>query len=336
MLRKLRIAVPALLLSACSSLSSIESPSGSDVAGVTYFMPRKDFVVVVKVADKGKRVADVTLGVSAAYADTSRQYVMNYQSSLVSLNKLDVQLGDSGLLSTAKSSSESKISDAFKNAAASAGAIKGLGLFSQPLEEVAKPASTLSQCASDGDHSFAFAVEPKGNRWETSACGVTISFQRLVDGKGPTAHSLSAGQGHAGIFYRLDEPFLVRAQGQGINKASVLYSPSRSPTYFLPLARSLFAKNEADLTITDGVLRKYRQESDGELVALLKIPADVLSAYFGAVGNTLEAFKSTDAKEAAALSEAIKLELAKRKFDACLAAIQAKDEAAIKTLKCGE
>ncbi|MCW5591556.1 MAG: hypothetical protein KIS74_05635 [Burkholderiales bacterium] len=335
MLQGLFIAALALLLSACSSLSSTAMPTGSDVTGVTYFMPRKDFVVVVKVADKGKRVADVTLGASAAYADTSTQYVMNYHPSLVSLNKLDVQVADSGLLSTAKSSSESRISDAFKSAAASAGAAKGLGLFSfVPEKEAAK--SSLSECAVDGDHSFAFAVEPKENKWNRTACGVTITFERLNAGSRPAGHSQPTGQGIAGIFYRLDEPFLVSAHGQGINKVSVVHSPSGSPTYFLPIARSLFAKNEAELTITDGILRKYRQESDGELVALLKIPADVLSAYFSALGSTLDAFKATDAKEAAALAEAIKLELAKKKFDACLAAIQAGDETAIKTLKCAE
>jgi hypothetical protein len=299
-------------------------------------MPRKDFVVTVTISEDGKKVTDVTFGTTAAYADMKTPYVMNYHGSLIGTNKLDVQVGDSGLLSMTKSSSESKISDALKGAAALAGITKGVRVAAMPPTEKEAAAPGLAQCPAPGAHTFVYAPKDQDTDWTADPCGVKVTFRRLADGTGSKTNERAKSQSHPGLFYRLDEPYLVLASGRGMNKATVLFSPSRSPTYFLPLARSLFAKNEADLTLSDGVLKKYRQESDGELIAFLKLPADVLSAYFSAIGSTLDAFKDTDAKEAAALAEATKLELAKKKFDECLAAIRANDTKMVEALKCSE
>ena len=46
--------------------------------------------------------------------------------------------------------------------------------------------------------------------------------------------------------------------------------------------------------------------------------------------------KTKDSKQAEVLAGSIKLELAKQKYDACLAAIKANDQARIKELNCGE
>ena len=62
------------------------------------------------------------------------------------------------------------------------------------------------------------------------------------------------------------------------------------------------------------------------LVSLLNLPADVIGAYFSAVGQVFDSFKSNDTKEATALSESLDLELTKQKYEACIAAIEAKEE----------
>ena len=136
----------------------------------------------------------------------------------------------------------------------------------------------------------------------------------------------------AGIFYRQDLPYLVTVTGGAVNEAAMVFSPSDSRTHFLPIARTFFSSNSADFELSDGVPKRYKQASDGEGIALFKLPADVLSAYFSAVGSLFDAFKVRDTKQAEMLGESLKLELAKKKYDACLEALQAKDDNRIKAL----
>ena len=139
---------------------------------------------------------------------------------------------------------------------------------------------------------------------------------------------------HSGIFYRQNEPYLVKAEGPGINMQQLVFSPSFADTAFLPVKKTFFADNEADFTFTDGVPTKYKQSTSGEAIALVKLPADIFSAYFAAIGSVFDAFKTNDTKEKDALTQSMKLELAKLKYDACIKAITAKDNDALKSLGC--
>ena len=96
------------------------------------------------------------------------------------------------------------------------------------------------------------------------------------------------------------------------------------------------SSNEADFGFVDGMPTKYDQEVDGELVALFKLPAEVIGAYFGAVGKLFDNFKARDTKEAEVLAAATKADLAKKKYDACLDAIKNKNDTLIAQLECGK
>lgn len=141
-----------------------------------------------------------------------------------------------------------------------------------------------------------------------------------------------------GLYYRINLPYLVTATttqtDNVLNKSELIYSPSESPALFLPLAKGFFSNNNADFEFNDGVITQYQQTTEGELIAALKLPADVLSAYFAAIGSIFDAFKKNDVSETDRTKAQIQLELIKKKYDACVDALNKNDSSALQTLKC--
>lgn len=315
----LALVFTTLGLASCSSIKTVESPSHKDTDGLAYFMPKKDFIVTVTIKDK--KAEKVVLGTTASYPDLSKQYLLRHGGNAFGKNTLDVGISESGLLASTKSTTQSNVTDAFKNLSTSLGQIRTFG-FEKVLDRG-------EACTTSGDHTFVFQTSGS-----YKVCDITIAIAKQVDDSDIEEHSKHGGTEHSGIFYRQNIPYLVAASGGGLNVAAVVFSPSESKTHFLPVARTLFSNNEAEFGFADGVPTKYKQETEGEAVALLKLPADILGAYFGAIGSVFDSFKSNDTKEAAALGESLKLELAKKKYDACIAAIKADDDQKIKALAC--
>lgn len=312
----------ALFVSSCSSIKSIEDPATKTADGLTYFMPSKDVAITVTV-DKTSNVSKVEISTTPAYPETSIRYVLNHGGNAFGKNTLDVGVTQSGLLTSAKSTTISSVNDAFKNLATSIGAIETFGILSAGI-----PAAPV--CAKEGPHTFVFKVSSGGGK----ACGLNVSITKLGASGGSAEHTKRKGGSVSGIYYRQNEPYEVTVIGAGIVSSSIVFSPSDSNTYFLPVSKTFFASNEADFGLTDGVPTKYKQETESEVLSLFKLPADVIGAYFTAIGQVFDSFKSNDSKEGAALSESIKLELAKRKYEACLIAINAEDDEKIKNLGC--
>lgn len=313
-----------LMLASCSSIKSIEVPQDADqqVDGLTYFMPMKYFTVTITVATAASKtqITKVTFGTTPSYPDLSTQYVLRYGGNVFGKNTLDVTITESGLLSTAKSTTISNVADAFKNLASSTGVLRTHAL---------DKARADTTCPTDGDHVFAY-----DGPGVYEACGMSITITAIGSDSDFAGHSRAKATEHSGIFYRQNLPYLMTASGTGLNSAAIVFSPSESRTHFLPISMTFFSNNAADFGFQEGVPNKYKQETEGELVALFKIPADVLAAYFAAVGSTLDAFKTNSSKEAEALAESLKLEVAKKKYEACIEAIKANDAARIKELSC--
>ena len=137
-----------------------------------------------------------------------------------------------------------------------------------------------------------------------------------------------------GIFYRLNRPYIATASAPGVFQTKLLFTPNESPNYFLPYGRTLFAANDGKIELTEGVLKKYTQENDGELVALLNAPASVLSAYFTAVGNVFTAFQAKDLNQITRLENDLKMDALQRKLDKCKAAAKANDDATWASQQC--
>ena len=322
MIMKIAIIVFTFIaLSACSSIKSIQSPNKGtcSVEGLTYFMPKKDFLVTITI--KEKQITKIVLGTTASYPDLSTQYVLRHGGNVFGKNTLDVGVNEAGLLTSAKSTTVSNVGDAFKNLAATFGQLGVLGM-----------AALTDQACTDGDHSFVFKVPvPPGPH---KACGIDINITKQTDSANVVPHSKTAKKEYSGIFYRQTIAYLITAVGNGLNVASVVFSPSESETHFLPVSRTFFSNNEADFVFVEGIPTKYKQETEGEIVALLKLPADIIGAYFTAIGNVFDSFKSKDTKQADTLAESLKLEPMKKKYDACISAIKAGDDELIKNLGC--
>ena len=316
------VILSAIVLASCSSIKSIDSPkSNSDsLNGLTYFMPKKDFLVTFSVKDK--KIIKVAIGVTPSYPDRSKQYILSHGANVFGRNTLDVGVNEAGLLTSTKSTTISNVTDAFKNLATSVGqwetfnTLKMAGISDLP-------------CTTDGDHIF---VYQKAGSYQK--CGMRIDINKLEDQISIKAHNKKEDKKYSGIFYRQNIPYLITVSGNGLNVASVVFSPSESETHFLPISRTFFSNNEADFALIDGIPTKYKQETEGEVVALFKLPADIIGAYFSAIGSVFDSFKSNNQKEALALAESLKLELEKKKYDSCISAIKAGDDELIKELGC--
>jgi len=328
MMKKTIVVLTAIALSACSSIKSIEIPDKAthSVDGLMYFMPKKNFLVTITIIKENneKKISKVVLGTTASYPDLSKQYVLRYGGNVFGKNTLDVRVNEAGLLTSTKSTTISNVTDVFKNLAATAGMLGTLGL------KIEKPGVVSAPCETVGDHSFVF--DAPGVPY--SACGMDITIKQIADSVSVVQHSKTAGKEYSGIFYRQNIPYVIKAVGKDLNVAALVFSPSESKTHFLPVSRTFFSNNQADFEFVEGIPTKYKQETEGEVVALSKLPADIIGAYFTGIGTVFDSFKSKYQKEGEVLTESLKLELAKKKYDACISAIKAGNRELIQTLGC--
>jgi hypothetical protein len=329
-MKKALLMVAAYMLTGCSSIQSLHSPERGKIDGLTYYMPKRDFIVTVE--GDGKNIININLEVSGVYADTSTQYVLAHGSNVFGKNTLDVAVDENGLLTSTKSTTVSKVSDALKGLASTAAAAATLDA------PIGTEAESEVECTQKGSRVFVFSkagVYHKCNNMVTITIAKRTENPNASGGKGTDK---PANKFDSGVYYRLNQPYLVSASigSKGVDKSALFVSPSESPTFFLPASRTFFSDNSAEFGFEKGIPTKFKQETEGEVVALLKLPADIISAYFSAIGSIFDAFKGKDTKEIAALNESLKLDLARMKREACVKAIADKDQDSITKLKCGE
>ncbi|MCM0084528.1 hypothetical protein L4X63_23420 [Geomonas sp. Red32] len=307
-----------LSICGCSSVKSTVNIENYNTKGLTYYMPKKDFIAIVTIENKNIKTID--LRTTSAYADYSTQYILKHSCNVFGKNTLDVGVNESGLLTSAKSTTESNVNDIFNNLAATAGHVSALGVKG-------KEGTTCK----DGGHSI--ILKEPGSK---ELCGLTIKVELNYDKR--KAHLVGfsgvADETYSGVFYRQSLPYMMTATGPGIKTSALVFSPSQSPTQFLPASKTFFSGNKSEFEFNDGVPSKYMQQTEGELLSIAKLPSDILNAYFTAIGTVFDSFKTKDSKQADALTESLKLQLQKKKYDACVEAIRTKDESKLKDLGC--
>lgn len=323
-------ALVLMALGGCSSIKSVQLSGMDQHNGLYYYMPKRDFIVTLTVT---KGVVDkVAFGVTPSYPDLSKAYVLDFSKNWLGKNTLDITITEQGLLSVANSTTVSGVSDVLKNLASSIGALgAGKAAFNK--------SETKTEACIDGDYVLNF--KPDENP-PPDICGVKITIEDLMsqsDGK-PAAEKTAPEAETSGLFYRQNHPYrlTVKAIETGIEVQSIQFSPSLSATHFLPVSRTLFANNNAEFVFNDGVPTKYKQDTDGEAIALLKLPADVIGAYFTAVGGVFDAFKARDDKQVASLVASLQLEIERKKYTDCLAAmkISPPDQTTLDQLGCNK
>ena len=135
----------------------------------------------------------------------------------------------------------------------------------------------------------------------------------------------------SGIYYRQNEPFKITAKGK-FNKAGIEFSPAKSPVRFLPIAKSLFSDTKTDFGFEDGVPTKYEQETEGEFIALLTVPAQILNAYALSAGSVFSNFSKIDKDKVNRDTSSLQLEILKAKQSACKSAVESDNKELITTL----
>lgn len=345
-MRRWLLAISACSAAGCSSINSLSVPAGEAAGagdGLAYYLPRKDLVITIKVPATAGSATTAEITTTAAYPDLSQAYLLRYQRNPFGKNTLNVGITQSGLLnSTVKSKTVNQLgslADALEE------------LKAQGLVTPAPTAPPADDCSTPGDHRFIVDLktglqqvgEPESrlSRPRQAICAgkYTVVIRKLwpdtTQQKALSAPDCSV-LACSGLYYRQNRPYVVGVFGKGVNTAQLVESPTESAPLFIPIERTLFADNEATVTFADGVPTAWAQEADGEAIALLKLPARLLKAYFEAVGGVFAAREANKEAEASQLAATLKLELARRQFAMCLAAIQAgKTADEVKALGCG-
>jgi len=323
------LAISMIVLSGCSSINSIENPDQKEMDGLIYFMPKKDFQITVSVKDSKK---SITVKTTKAYPDLSKQYVLKYRKNLVGKNTLKIGINEQGLLTSAHSATESQVTGILKNLAAGYGQIS---TASRSKDIRAEKKGKL--CSSDGIYTFIYKTTGHYH-----PCGLDLTIKKVKETRKHLSHSKKEGKSYSGIYYRQNEPYYVKVHGNEtydnhrIYIEQIVFSPSDSPTHFLPISQTFFTDNDANFTFKEGIPTEYGQISDSELLALSKIPADILSSYFKAVGSMFNQVNSNNESEKMTISSSLELELVKKKYEACIEAIKEDNSQLIEQLGCRE
>nr|WP_181718270.1 hypothetical protein [Psychrobacter sp.]QJS05078.1 hypothetical protein [Psychrobacter sp.] len=322
---KILIAIATLCLTSCSSITSLEAKKPNDIQGLSYYMPKKDIIVTVTM--ESGNVTEVELGTTPSYPDLTKRYMLKHSKNMMGKNLLNVIVTENGLLTSVRSTMTSNVTDIFKNLATT------YGSFTTPAQGVGMLPSR--ECNSDAKHIFIYKTVG-----EYSPCGLSVSIEkdaRESENK-DILISKNLKNSYSGIFYRQEEPYRVTIKEgstrAAINFSSIVSSPSESQTLFLPISKSFFANNDADFIFTNGVPTQYKQDVDGEALAITNIPFEIITSAFTAIGSISDRSSTNYTKEATSLENAIKLEIVKQKYGACLEAIKTKNRELVRELEC--
>jgi hypothetical protein len=287
-------------------------------------MPRRPIKVTVSVDDKSGQTVSVQAG--DTIADINHRFVLNYHENLAGKNHANIVINPNGLLTSSNADTTSGVSQLAQNVAKAVGSITPL----LRLGELPPQAPTPTQICKPGQ-TYNLLIFPEMSKSGT-VCNYSVLATPLWD-KSPGNASdnervAKAGSANPGIFYKHDLPYLVAVVDVSDPKNAVTpsfftaTSPDESAINFVPIPQTLFANSSGNFTFSNGTLASADQSSDGELVGLASLPADILSAYFGAVGNIFQAFSSTSQQQTNAITQQQSLSLEKIKRQVCQAAIE--------------
>lgn len=129
---------------------------------------------------------------------------------------------------------------------------------------------------------------PKGKRrhFESLLCALGAPYRfTLTRLSTPKATDAAALEEADGLYYRREVPYLLsiyRTEGDQsrLAKAILLALPNGSPREFLPLKGGAFTTRTFATVFENGMLVSHSEARPSELLAIAKIPVDVLKAIF--------------------------------------------------------
>ena len=298
----------ALLMSAGCATGIRSSPiptKGSAPEGLVYFLPKRDITVTIVVAKD--KADEVTVTAADAMPDPTKGYVATIPRNDVGTVDSTLLVNERGLLD---SDSTTSVTSSLTDILSKLGS-----LAANPWLEV-RPVRDGDDCPLPGTYRRSFAATPGSPGPGPHLCGYTVAIARAATDPATSVDNHDKPNQH-GLFYRVPVAYEVKVTKDAVSRKYTVYSPTGSPTYFLPLARSTFATNTATLGFKDGVPTKYKQAIGNEAVALLSVPATVLENYFTAIGSVLTSKKGISEKEVAYLNQLNTLAVSEARRAAC-------------------
>jgi hypothetical protein len=324
-----RAAVAAVvsLLAGCAPVTSERWSNGPAPDGIVYFLPLQQIKVTVTVPDGkdgAKNNYDVSVEPGPAYPDPTQRYVLKLRGSPLATRKHTVSTDERGLLTSVSPVITSQVTAAL-----------------QKIGAAAATASTRfadqKQCAPGPQHLLLDPKEVAGKSHCERLCQLCIKIERVPSKPSNSEDSSKSKatddpllKNADGIFYRRQLPYKVTVTGnvqtqnqtQTITREFLVFSASESPTYFQPFSKSLLTDTAAIATLeSPGMLTKFEETDNSEALALLTLPADILGAYFGAIGKMFDWQKTALDQEKTYLDTLNQLSVAKLQSENCKNAI---------------
>lgn len=287
--------------------------------GLLYFLPMRNVLVTVTVAtnkDAGHTETAVAEP-GSVLPDLQHAYVANIPRNPAGTNDATIQINDKGLLDNeTKTETTSSLTEVLKAGAGLFGTLKFDSMLDSKLI-----VPKVADCP-DGTYKKEFSVPFSGGP-DAEICGFSVKVERISSAESTALPkgSADADKTAKGLFYRINVPYKVTLSKASTNtiRTFLVFSPSESPTYVLPLASSTFGTNKSSFQFSNGVPTKYQQTVSGEIQAILSAPASVVGAYFSAVGAMFDSRKGASEKEAGYLNQINAAAIAHARNDACAA-----------------
>jgi hypothetical protein len=321
----------AAVLGGCAAIETKVPVANEPVRGLAYYLPMR-YLHLTLVRD-ATETTSATWDEGPMVPDLSRPFVLEYQRHLFGKAEITLKVGPSGLLGTANT----KVSDS------AAELVKAFPRTTLAAKALLLDDDSMKECSTG---TFVFLYDPAQKQSDQPICGdVRISVGPLLTKEGPKVGDAAQNVppfGQFGIYYRQLRPYLATATVRSADGAvrhqesKVLMAPNQSPVMLLPYARTLFAANEGQLKLQDGMPEEYVQSTESEFIALLKLPAAVLTAYFKAAGDVFSAFATNAQAEQSLAQQKLALALQAFRIEQCSRALKSEDKAALEELACNK
>lgn len=305
------------VLAGCATIqTTVQDPRLPAGDGPVYWLPTKLIQVTLKREEK--KADEISVGVGAAHPDYRRRFVLGTDKAF-GASHLAVTLNSRGLLGSINADSTNTLSDVLKNVAATLGSVRAVRSFFE-----------AAQTCPDGE--FTILIDPspiladKKEFLEEQLCDFQVvvepgfphkPIRDAVLAESGEGNRPAVGETYDGVFYRLDFPYKVLVTPRPAEQAGIephkagarspktrefeVSSPAGSPAFFMPVKGALLASNVVKLTLSDGVLTASDENKENEIAAAISLPADLVGAYFAAVGKMFDSRKDAKVSQQAYL-----------------------------------
>lgn len=341
------LATALALIAGCATVASTKDPTDAKHArGMLYRMPLQWIRVSLTVA-QGKR--SITVEPTPAFADTSAIYVARFTRSVIANDDFKVNVDENGLLNNDQTfTTESKLVDGLSDLA------KAIGMTYARTAGDNADRGDGSKTPCDGDGLYVWDLDPTAMNddayQEPLVCHINVQSRRigpsplLPSAKNYTWPDLEkSGSSANGLYYRQALPFDVRVfddtSSPLLTITKIMALPTKdSPVGFIPIARTLFAKNDTKITFKSGMPTAISIDQDSEWLALSSAPAAVIKAYIDAVKDGITSRKETLDEQVKYLDSLSKAKAQEARTAACLLELAkpTPDADQVKTLCGGE